>query len=208
MKVFIVQSSRPYELMFEEAGWEVVDNIKDSDLVLFTGGYDVNPKLYGHAPHPATMFNTTCDIIDAQHHELATREGKPMVGICRGGQFLNVCNGGTMVQHCLGHATGAKHQAYDTTTGATIDVTSTHHQMMIPAKHGVVVATANEATCKEVMEDGAVKDINDTMVDDIEVVLYRDSNSLCFQPHPEFNGAEQCREYFFACLSIHLGLAA
>lgn len=67
------------------------------DLVLFTGGSDVNPALYGESntrSHPHEARDQLCMRIYKRFI------GKiPMVGICRGLQFLWVASGGKMIQH-------------------------------------------------------------------------------------------------------------
>lgn len=210
-KVFIVQGNivSQYDTMFEERGWEVVKAVAECDLVQFTGGVDVSPYLYNHAKHPTTNFRPNRDVNDSQYFDMAKRLGKPMAGICRGGQFLNVMNGGTLIQHTDGHAVGSNHLLLDQNTGATIEVSSTHHQMMVPADDAVVLATANESSMKLVCERyGGEEDVQGKMPDDIEVLYYDEYNCLCFQPHPEFNGVPHCREYYFSCLRNYLGLKA
>ena len=69
------------------------------DGLLFTGGHDVDPALYGQAPSP--LCGVSCprrDALEAALFRLAMAEGKPMLGICRGIQLLNVLLGGTLYQ--------------------------------------------------------------------------------------------------------------
>lgn len=206
-KVYIAQSwsKSQYNSMFEDEGWEVVSAVKDCDLIQFVGGADVNPALYKHNVHPTTHFREVTDVQDSQIFELGKRLGKPMAGICRGGQFLNVCNGGTLVQHLDGHAIGANHMALDVIYGATIEVSSTHHQMMVPHEDAKILMVAKQSSykliCKTVEED-----IQASLPDDIEALYYAKYKSLCFQPHPEFNHVPDCRKYYFACIKTHLGI--
>ena len=69
------------------------------DGLLFTGGHDVDPALYGQAPSP--LCGILCarrDALEAGLFRLAMAEGKPMLGICRGIQLLNALLGGTLYQ--------------------------------------------------------------------------------------------------------------
>lgn len=207
MRVFIVGGGPAYGRMFIEAGFTLALNIEDCDLVQFTGGADVNPSLYGHGVHPTTSYNRADDARDAQFYEHAKRLGLPMAGICRGGQFLNVSNGGKLVQDTNKHATSAGHLAYDLESKAAIAVSSTHHQMMIPHVSARVVAVAHEATYKYTVPSSITLDVHSNMKDDVEVVYYNATKCLCFQPHPEFVGVEQCRDYYFACLKKYLGVS-
>jgi len=117
-------------------------------------------------------------------------------------QFLNVMSGGRMYQHVEKHT--AAHTITDAETGETVYVSSTHHQMMMPAPSGLLVASSSLGGSRE-WYDGEVfkKDISK---EDIEVVYYTHTKCLCFQPHPEFNYAEYdgMREYFSRCVTKYL----
>ncbi|MBV8895202.1 MAG: gamma-glutamyl-gamma-aminobutyrate hydrolase family protein [Acidobacteriaceae bacterium] len=68
--------------------------------LLLMGGTDVNPKLFGAAPDPATQ--TPDDERDAFELDLldqALASDLPVFAICRGLQLLNVHSGGTLRQH-------------------------------------------------------------------------------------------------------------
>lgn len=188
MKVFIVSGGGEYTRMFVERGWEVVYSVKDADLVQFTGGADVTPELYGEKnTHSYSVIGRDLSDIAVFRETLAL--GKPMAGICRGGQFLNVMSGGKMIQHVEGHAVREKHVAYDTLEHKQAMVTSTHHQMMLPdplLDHTLLLYA------KIVGED------------DTEAVFYPHTKALCFQPHPEFPGAEECRDLYFGYIDEFL----
>lgn len=208
MKVFIVHASLAYVRMFIDEGWEVVDNIYDADLVQFTGGEDVSPHLYGEEPHPWTGNSVHRDRLEQEAFKMVANLGKPMAGICRGGQFLNVMNGGKMYQHCDGHGISHTHEVVDLPTGEKHQVTSTHHQMMRAGSVGKVIATAKGlSSFRESVIDGEVVRDSDIHAD-TEVVYYNNTSSLCFQPHPEFNGVDECRKYYFKLIERHLGLKA
>lgn len=101
---------------------------KDVDLVVFTGGEDVDPSLYGEQ-NTHSSINPARDASEKKAYDLCIRESIPMVGICRGMQFLNVMNGGKMIQHVEGHA-GRPHLIH-TIDKRTIPVNSTHHQASV-----------------------------------------------------------------------------
>ena len=123
------------------------------------------------------------------------------IGVCRGGQFLNVMNGGTMWQHVSGH-TGT-HKIVDVTgltDGKEINVTSTHHQMMIPSESspGEILAYADDLSSNHQTDS---KRIHDGI--DVEVIYYERTKSLCFQPHPEYPYApKECTKYFFDLVEL------
>ena len=75
---------------------QLVDTL---DGFLFTGGQDVAPQLYGEAMKPTC--GELCPARDTLERELLNRaleQDKPILGICRGLQFLNVALGGTLYQ--------------------------------------------------------------------------------------------------------------
>jgi len=65
--------------------------------VVFTGGADVSPFMYGEKKLSVTCNDEHRDEQEKLFFERYTKV--PKVGICRGGQFLNVMNGGKMWQH-------------------------------------------------------------------------------------------------------------
>lgn len=213
-KVYIVGGGRvgcAYAQMFISRGWEVVDIIRKADLVQFTGGSDVTPALYQEQPHPRTGNDPARDVREVEAYLQAQALGKKIAGICRGGQFLNVMCGGKLWQHVDGHGIGEGHMAI--THGLQeIRVSSTHHQMMIPGWLGEVmlegpIGDNSQSTYKECVPDGSVLRINaeDCHHGDVESVLYDSLNVLCFQPHPEFNGFEECRDYYFELIDVLMG---
>ena len=69
------------------------------DGFLFTGGHDVSPKLYHEEPLDGLV--SCCEMRDDMEtgylHE-AISSNKPVLGICRGIQFINAALGGTLYQ--------------------------------------------------------------------------------------------------------------
>lgn len=204
MKVYIVNGSADYRNLFKQLGFEIETNIKDTDLVCFTGGEDVSPSMYGDKAHASTFNSEYRDRIEKELFYIALESEIPMVGICRGGQFLNVMNGGRMYQDVTKHAIYGTHPIVDLESGETIEVTSTHHQMFMPHESAKVVAVANLGGERE-WYDGQVFR-RDTSNTDYEVLFYEKTKSLCFQPHPEFQGEQYqpMKDYFASLLSKYL----
>ena len=68
------------------------------DGLLLTGGQDVSPALYGEEP---TLTGEICELRDAMEGHLLKKAmllDKPVLGICRGIQFINAALGGTLYQ--------------------------------------------------------------------------------------------------------------
>lgn len=219
----------PYETMFAILGISRAKDIESSDFVCFTGGEDVDPDLYGEKPLRATHFNDLRDTFDTQAYARAKtvfkgEEPKPCVGICRGGQFLNVMNGGRLWQDVDRHTNS--HTLWDPHIQREFFVTSTHHQQMIPHSSGVLVAYSGICKNKTAFGRHWSSSIGNTGVRgrepyikgiqvldtkesidpavDAEVVWYPETQDLCFQPHPEFRLAEECRHYFFDVFNRYL----
>ena len=81
----------------EEAIEETLDSL---DGVLFSGGADINPELYGQDAHPETKgIVPERDRGELALLEAALARDMPVLAVCRGSQVLNVARGGDLVQH-------------------------------------------------------------------------------------------------------------
>jgi gamma-glutamyl-gamma-aminobutyrate hydrolase PuuD len=216
-KVYIEGYGDHYVTMWQRWGWEIANAPGLADVIQFTGGEDVNPELYGEATHPDTFYNERRDQVCIDLFNYARDNGIPMVGICRGGQILNVLNGGKMFQHCDGHAIFGTHKARILESGLEVDVTSTHHQIMRPNREkGIVLMEADKlGTFKEHMylldQEGVGRfDWNIENLqheDDVEAIYYPDTNSLAFQPHPEYCEEKSgCVQAYKSFLRNYVGL--
>lgn len=193
LKTVYIEGERDgsYHDMWRRWGWETVRDVDEAQVIQFTGGEDVDPALYDEVAHPQTYFSRHRDEQCIDLWQIALIKKISMVGICRGGQFLNVMNGGKMFQHCDGHGIWDTHGATILETGVRVQVTSTHHQIMRPNRDKGIVLMESEplGTYKEHMShiwgsDWFVDDKPDA--DDVEAVFYPDTMSLCYQPHPEY----------------------
>lgn len=69
------------------------------DLLILSGGEDVDPKYYGAAPSPKLgAINAVRDTFERDLLAAAVKRRLPILGICRGAQHLNVFFGGTLYQ--------------------------------------------------------------------------------------------------------------
>ena len=128
MNIFVVGGATNYANFIE--GARLADNPEKADVVLFTGGEDVDPSLYGCEKHPHTYSNIKRDLEEKAIFEKVDPSKQVCVGCCRGSQFLCVMNGGLLVQDCRNHAIGYTHGI--TNGDMTYQITSTHHQMQYP----------------------------------------------------------------------------
>jgi gamma-glutamyl-gamma-aminobutyrate hydrolase PuuD len=95
---------------------EAVDETLDVlDGVVFSGGIDVDPAVYGAERHEATdPAQAHRDAGELALLERALERDMPTLAICRGFQLLNVLRGGDLVQH-LPEAVG--HEGHRETLG-------------------------------------------------------------------------------------------
>ena len=127
-KVFVVGPATNYARFIEDA--TLVDDIKDADVVLFTGGEDVSPKIYGRKAIRQTFANPERDDIEVRVYNMI-KPNQLCIGVCRGSQLMCALNGGLLVQDVSGHAIFGTHPII-TLEGEIFEITSTHHQMQYP----------------------------------------------------------------------------
>lgn len=173
--------------MFTARGYDVLydgEGFSQADLVVFTGGSDVSPYIYGEEPDGARGCDPIRDELEKSVYAACVTYSVPAVGICRGGQLLNVLNGGGMIQD-LGLISG------DVGIDAYDDVTRTvrvdHHQGML-AGAGMLIDTFWHLPISGIVD---------------YTIFYPETKSLCFQPHPEW-GHKGTEDYFFELLDKHV----
>jgi putative glutamine amidotransferase len=71
---------------------------KRLDGILFAGGNDINPGLYGEEVRLAVDISVARDTAEVALMEWSLKDQKPILGICRGMHLLNVVGGGTLYQ--------------------------------------------------------------------------------------------------------------
>lgn len=210
-RVLVVGGGYDYIKMMFELGFQGAKDPEEADIILFTGGEDVHPSWYDEKPLKGTFSNLDRDRMEKVIFDNARENNIPMVGICRGGQFLNVMCGGAMWQDVTNHC--GNHMIKDLTNPkkpTTLEVTSTHHQMMIPTKKAQVLAVGVAADGNSLADvrcswSKEVATRNPKQYPDYEVLYYPEYRVLCFQPHPEFARApKECRDYFSQLLETYI----
>ncbi|MBB2942262.1 putative glutamine amidotransferase [Actinoplanes lutulentus] len=145
------------------------DVLRALDGLVLAGGPDVDPALYGAAPHPATEFRAERDAGEMLLLRAALDAGLPLLAVCRGMQLLAVAAGGSLHQHLpetLGHerhrpAPGVygEHEATFTPGSRIADLMGAdraihcfHHQGVADAGSLTVTGRADDGT-PEAVED-------------------------------------------------------
>lgn len=163
--------------------------IPEIDLILFTGGEDVDPSYYNDRVGKFTSYSPERDNLESKMFRMLSQK-VPKLGICRGAQFVTVMSGGKLVQHVENHAIGGMHSiTFDYIHNNKMQMTSTHHQMMFPfkmPKKDYVLCAYSTHYLSPIYLNGNNKGIE--LPEDFlepEIVYYPHSNSLAIQGHPE-----------------------
>lgn len=164
----------------------------ETDLLFLTGGTDVGPNLYGKIRNKKTDYpDVARDLKEKNLVETAIKKNIPIIGVCRGSQFLTVMAGGELIQHCDNHAIYGTHSIL-TNDDREFDITSTHHQMMYPFnlnKEDYEIVAKSKYNRSSLYEFEISLNNKDDMPDDFvepEIVYYPKINALAIQGHPEF----------------------
>jgi putative glutamine amidotransferase len=87
-------------LLVPPCGSDVEDTLDALDGIVFSGGADVDPAMYGKDAHPETDSpQVRRDTFEMALLTAALERDIPTLAICRGFQLLNVARGGDLVQH-------------------------------------------------------------------------------------------------------------
>lgn len=177
------------------------------DLIIYGGGEDICPKIYGHRDVLGGNNELSHrDILERDLYKYGKRKTK-FLGICRGAQMLNALHGGWLVQHVDGH--GGQHDVMliDDPSGDTSLVTnSTHHQMMMMGGFGSLVGFTEQLSTSLTYD---VRSIPTTMEVptgyNAEIVRFEDSLAVQFHPEyesPDHKMAVKVREYVNQYLNV------
>lgn len=186
-KIYVVGNNIEYAAFINN--FTLVDDITKADIVIFTGGEDVDPSIYGCEKHSKTYSNINRDVYEKEVF-LQISENQLVIGICRGSQFCCTMNGGLLVQDCNNHAIYGTHTIYEVATDKIYEITSTHHQMQYPwtinSEHFTVLFYAHPH-----LSDYFIGDKIDPMLASVEpeIVLYHKPGlpkCLAIQGHPEY----------------------
>lgn len=169
---------------------DVVDP-KTIDLVLFTGGEDVNPVNYSENIGKYTSINKSRDDKEIDTFYKFNNHSF-MLGVCRGSQLLTVLSGGKLIQHVNGHT---RDHSMILKNKMKYNITSSHHQMLYPfdmSKKSYELIAYSEYFQSNTYLNGNNEE-TELSKDFLEpeIVYYNKTNSLCIQGHPEWSHCEK-----------------
>lgn len=150
---------------------EGIDEVLERlDALVFAGGSDLDPELYGEPAHPETIgVRPERDAGEVPLMRRALERDLPVLGVCRGMQLMSIVCGGSLVQHLpdavgthdhrTGDGTYALHRVHlergtraHQILGPSASVPSYHHQGIKSAGSLVVSGYAHDDT-PEAVED-------------------------------------------------------
>jgi putative glutamine amidotransferase len=154
-----------------EAAGDLLDVL---DGVILIGGPDIEPGIYGQAPHPVCKdFHPERDRAEAALLAAALERDVPVLGVCRGMQLMNVVRGGDLHQH-IPEVTDAFHKsvgefarhevAIEPGTrlariagSGRVTIHSSHHQAPVRLGAGLVPAARADDGTVEALEDPTLR---------------------------------------------------
>lgn len=186
MKVFVVGGAIGYANWIKDV--ELVNSPEKAQIILFTGGEDVDPSIYNCKKHPRTWSNIRRDHIEQDIFNKISKN-QLIVGICRGSQFLCVMNGGLLVQDVQNHSLWGTHEI--TNGKDKYQITSTHHQMQYPynlPKEDYDILYWTDGLSNGYYAGDKIDPIKIIENGEPEIVLYHKKNKskcIAIQGHPE-----------------------
>lgn len=171
--------------------------LEESDALLLTGGGDVHPMYYGGMNGLKYTWygkeEKPGNRCMAENHTIgeAISLGIPIIGICRGLQWICVKAGGALVQNVTGHT----HSGGVIVDGKRYIANSLHHQLIypwalpqnegiggIPEKDYFIIGTIGSPTSYEYIING---DRFESIPSEIEIAYFKNIKGFGTQFHPE-----------------------
>ena len=181
----------PFDALFGGRTINVLERgFKDVGALVLWGGTDIASSYYGEKPHHNNQNMSgqpsQRDANEWKAMKYAKLNNIPIIGVCRGAQFMTVFAGGKLIQHCDSH-----HQSHKihTEDGRSFESNSCHHQMMYPwdIQHHLMAWTQGLSTTYQ-NKAGLMHECFNHV--EPEIVEYPQIRGLAIQGHPEWMGAE------------------
>lgn len=171
----------------ENLGFVHTKNIEEADVIIFGGGADIDPALYGEEPGSSTYISKEREKEERSDFTKALQLGIKMIGICRGNQFLCAQAGGKLIQDVSGHGGNHNMTTFD---GVTMRVNSIHHQMINPysikdKKNYTILGWGTERRSDRYLGARDKSILLPWDFKEIESIYFPKIKGLGFQFHPE-----------------------
>lgn len=173
--------------------FDLTEDRDEADAIMLTGGEDVSPCLYGEPQSRRCYTNPRREVYELSNIEFAKEKNLPIIGICRGAQFLCVANGGKLVQDVSGHGRGhvirTIHDGTDYLKRFSPDqplrTSSLHHQMMRPEGTDHTMIGWAERISSRYLNGNDEEIYGHALDKEPEVVVFNKVRGIGIQGHPE-----------------------
>lgn len=188
---YVGASISPFHSLFPGGAVNVLKEGFDSvSAILLWGGEDIHPLYYGEKPHHSSDKHNVAqpsprDVQEWKAMVYAKAHQIPIIGVCRGAQFLCAFAGGKVIQDVSGHNRGTHPVTCVVRDEVVVEykTASAHHQMMYPfdVPHEMLAWSGlrSDYYDGETPYDMAGKV-------DPEVVYFPNVRGLAIQGHPEW----------------------
>ncbi len=168
--------------------------IADADGVIFAGGNDFNPDIYGGDSDLVEYFNTNDDYDSLRILDKCIADNKPILGLCRGLQLINIYYGGSLYEDIPSqYSTDVIHRGENkSVTYHPVNISSDTRLYQIIQTDYIDVNSYHHEAIKDLgdgLRVGATSD--DGLIEAIENPYY--PYMVAVQWHPEFSYFEDVR---------------
>lgn len=193
LECYVGSNITPFNQLFDEGVNVLKEGFEGVDAILLWGGTDIHPSYYGEGAHPssqvASMPNPSQrDVNEWKAMVYAKAHGIPIIGVCRGAQFLCAFAGGRLIQNVSGHNCGIHKVLCKVDDDEEyFRVTSAHHQMMYPfnVEHEMLAWCDNSlSSYYDASPKAPLFDMKGKV--EPEVVYFPQVRGFAIQGHPEW----------------------
>lgn len=196
---------RPFDQVFEAGERIKPGEVASVDALIIWGGEDIATSLYGEKAGvwTGTEELSARDRVEADACNEAIKQGKPIIGVCRGAQLLCALAGGKLVQDVRNHNRGD--HLVRTSDGRLMETSSLHHQMMWPfqVEHKMLAWSEHRLSNHYAFNAERVKTATEIEAlghVEPEVVYFPKIKGLAIQGHPEFQNPGD--EFVLYCMDL------
>ena len=160
------------------------------DCLILWGGTDIHPGYYRQSHgrlNGAPAEPSRRDEMEWKAMLFCKKNDIPMIGVCRGAQFMCAFAGGKLIQHVASH--GYDHMM-ETSRGDRVYTTSSHHQMMYPFDVPHQLLAWAQPRISNTYLNGDNAEIEEMKAHpEPEIVYFDEIRALAIQGHPEYGSA-------------------
>lgn len=167
----------------------ICKEIEEADAILLLGGGDVHPSYYGGMNGVSYTWDKSltpgnrCKI-ESHQIDIALEKKIPLIGICRGFQWICVKAGGSLIQDVYGHS--HQYGVRSLLNNELYSVNSLHHQLIYPfnmdKENYQIIGVIDKPTSSRYILNGVpIK----TIPYEIEIGYFNNINGFGVQFHPE-----------------------